>query len=123
MAPDTQPYVMHGLSHSYFTGKLQAYFQAKGLPYRFVEMDVADFRRCAQATGVAQMPQVETPNGEWLTDTTPTIAHLEASVSGLLLRPPRLLPISYRFCWKTCLMNGFGGQRFIIGGLLRRTCI
>lgn len=87
MAPDTQPYVMHGLSHSYFTGKLQAYFQAKGLPYRFVEMDVADFRRCAQATGVAQMPQVETPNGEWLTDTTPTIAHLEASVSGPSFTP------------------------------------
>lgn len=82
-----QTYVMHGLSHSYFTGKLQAYFHAKGLSYQFVEMDIADFRQCAKVTGVAQMPQVETPTGEWLTDSTPTIAHLEATVSGPSFTP------------------------------------
>ncbi|MBV1933261.1 MAG: glutathione S-transferase [Parvibaculaceae bacterium] len=87
MAPIAPLYKMHGLSHSYFTGKLQAYFQAKGLPYELVEMDVGAFRRCAKATGVAQMPQVETPEGAWLTDTTPTIAHLEATVSGPSFTP------------------------------------
>ncbi len=71
-------YVLHGLKLSYFTGKLEAYFQAKGIPFRYVEMDMADFRACAKATGIAQMPQVETPTGEWLTDTTEIIKHFEA---------------------------------------------
>lgn len=71
-------YVLHGLKLSYFTGKLEAYFQVKGIPFHYVEMDMADFRACAKATGIAQMPQVETPSGEWLTDTTDIIKHFEA---------------------------------------------
>lgn len=71
------PLVVHGMDLSYFTGKLQAYLRAKGIPWRHHEMDLADLRRCAAATGVAQMPAVECPDGSWLTDTTPTIRHLE----------------------------------------------
>lgn len=75
---ETQPpLLVHGLDLSYFTGKLEAYLRAKGVPYRLVEMDTAAFRRCARATGVAQMPQVECPDGTWLTDTTLIIRHLE----------------------------------------------
>ena len=70
-------YELHGLKLSYFTGKLEGYMRAKGLPFTFVEMDLADFRRCAKATGVAQMPQLRTPEGTWLTDTTAIIARME----------------------------------------------
>lgn len=70
-------YVLHGLKHSYFTGKLETYMRAKGIPYDFVVMDIADFMACARATGVAQMPQLQCPDGTWLTDTTPIIAHFE----------------------------------------------
>ncbi len=77
MAGDDR-YILHGLRLSYFTGKLEAYLRAKGIPFRFVEMDMADFRRCARATGIAQMPQLECPDGSWLTDTTAIIAHFEA---------------------------------------------
>ncbi len=80
-------YRLHGLTLSYFTGKLEAYMRAKGLAYDFVEMDMGDFRRCARATGVAQMPQLETPTGEWLTDTTAIIARFEARNTGLALKP------------------------------------
>nr|WP_272886781.1 glutathione S-transferase N-terminal domain-containing protein [Phenylobacterium aquaticum] len=73
---------------SYFTGKLEGYLRAKGIAFRFVEMDTADFRRCARATGVAQMPQLETPDGGWLTDTTAIIAHFEEAVPE-----PRLHPV------------------------------
>ena len=55
------PYILYGLSCSYFTGKLQAYFQTKGLPYRFAEMSRGQFGTCAQETGVVQLPCVETP--------------------------------------------------------------
>ncbi|MDP3869998.1 glutathione S-transferase N-terminal domain-containing protein [Phenylobacterium sp.] len=72
-----QPYELHGLKLSYFTGKLEAYLRAKGIAFTFVEMDTADFRRCAKETGVAQMPQLRTPQGDWLTDTTAIMARFE----------------------------------------------
>ncbi|MGF1456603.1 MAG: glutathione S-transferase family protein [Alphaproteobacteria bacterium] len=81
------PYRLHGLKLSYFTGKLEAYLQVKGVPFTFVEMDTADFRACAQATGVAQMPQLEAPDGTWLTDTTDIIGHFEDRVADPALRP------------------------------------
>lgn len=73
-----ETYTLHGLKLSYFTGKLEAYLRAKGIPFRYVEMDMADFRACAGQTGVAQMPQLQCPDGSWLTDTTAIIAHFES---------------------------------------------
>jgi len=80
-------YVMHGLKLSLFTGKLEAYFRVKGIAHDYVEMDTADFRKCAKATGIAQMPQVETPDGSWLTDTTAIIAKFEAEGAAPKLSP------------------------------------
>ena len=83
----TSEYRLHGLKLSYFTGKLEAYFRVKGIPHRFVEMDLADFRRCARATGIAQMPQVEGPDGTWQTDTTAILARFEAQQPEPRLQP------------------------------------
>lgn len=80
-------YIVHGLKLSYFTGKLEAYFRAKGIPFDYIEMDLADFRRCARTTGIAQMPQVETPDGKWLTDTTDIIAHFESGPAEPHFKP------------------------------------
>jgi glutathione S-transferase len=80
-------YRLHGLKLSYFTGKLEAYFRAKGVPFDYIEMDLADFRRCTRATGIAQMPQVEMPSGAWMTDTTDIIAHFEAEAAVPRLKP------------------------------------
>jgi len=79
--------ILYGLSCSYFTGKLQAYFQAKGIPYHFVEMNRTQFRMCAQATGVMQLPCVQEPDGSWLTDTTPIMARFEQQTQSPLLSP------------------------------------
>jgi glutathione S-transferase len=73
---------LHGLKLSYFTGKLEGWLRARGLPFRFVEMDLAGFRACARATGVAQMPALRSPGGEWLTDTTAILRRLEAEAPG-----------------------------------------
>jgi glutathione S-transferase len=81
------PYVLHGLKLSYFTGKLEGYLRAKGVPFRYVEMDLADFRACARATGVAQMPQLQAPDGSWLTDTTAILAHFEETWPEPALQP------------------------------------
>lgn len=82
-----QTYTLYGLKLSYFTGKLEAYLRAKGIAFQFVEMNLADFQRCAKETGVAQMPQLLTPKGTWLTDTTAIIAHFEDQAVEPLFRP------------------------------------
>lgn len=87
MSDANKKHVIHGLKLSLFTGKLEAYFRVKGISHDYVEMDTADFRKCAKATGIAQMPQVETPDGSWLTDTTAIIAKFEADGSGPILTP------------------------------------
>ena len=80
-------YRLHGLKLSYFTGKLEAYFRVKGVAFKFVGMDTADFRRCARETGIAQMPQVQAPDGRWLTDTTAIIGEFERRLAGPSLSP------------------------------------
>jgi glutathione S-transferase len=82
-----QPYTLYGLKVSYFTGKLEAYLRAKGIAFQFVELNIADFQRCARETGVAQMPQLLSPQGAWLTDTTAIMAHFEGQGAE-----PRLSP-------------------------------
>jgi glutathione S-transferase len=83
----TGRWVLHGLKQSYFTGKLEGYLRVKGVPFDFVEMDTADFRACGRATGVYQMPQLQAPDGEWLTDTTPILRRFEAERPEPALQP------------------------------------
>ncbi|MDJ0853007.1 MAG: glutathione S-transferase family protein [Myxococcota bacterium] len=85
-APEGE-HVLYGMSCSYFTGKLEAYFQTKGIPHRFEELDRGRFRACARATGILQLPCVETPGGAWLTDTTAIMEHFESAGVGPRLRP------------------------------------
>jgi deazaflavin-dependent oxidoreductase (nitroreductase family) len=85
--PQEDTHVMYGLSCSYFTGKLEAYFQAKGIPFRSVEMNRRQLQLCGEATGIVQLPCVETRDGTWLTDTTAIIEHFESKDAGPSLRP------------------------------------
>jgi glutathione S-transferase len=97
--------IVHGLDLSYFTGKLEAYLRAKGIPYDLREMTTASFRACGHATGMLQMPQVELPDGAWLTDTTLTIRHLEA------MHPePALLPADPVARFVALLIEDFGDE-------------
>lgn len=105
-APSQQPrLIVHGLDLSYFTGKLEAYLRAKGIPYELREMTTSSFRACGRATGILQMPQVELPDGTWLTDTTLTIRHLEATHPG-----PSLLPAEPVAGFVALLLEDFGDE-------------
>jgi glutathione S-transferase len=73
----TGEYAVYGGDESYYTGKLEAYLRAKGIPYRLVPFGRKNMARCARNTGVVQIPQVECPDGSWLVDTTPIIAYFE----------------------------------------------
>ena len=96
---------VHGLDLSYFTGKLEAYLRAKGLPYELVPMDTRSFRRCARITGVAQMPQLEFPDGQWLTDSTRIIEHFETQAAG-----PAIYPEDPALCFIAHLLEDFGDE-------------
>jgi glutathione S-transferase len=69
--------IVHGTDASYYTGKLEAYLRAKGIAYRLQPFSAASLRRCAQHTGILEVPQVECPDGSWLVDTTLIIEHFE----------------------------------------------
>lgn len=84
--PDDE-YIMHGMMSSYFTKKLEAYFLSKGIPFQSVEMDGPDMQQCAEKVGVKQLPQVQCPDGTWLTDTTQIMAHFESDDSLPTIRP------------------------------------
>lgn len=101
----TKPLVVHGLDLSYFTGKLEAYLRAKGIPYVLNEMTTRSFRDCARATGFLQMPQVECGDGTWLTDTTLIIRHFEATQSE-----PRISPRDPIVRFISRLIEDFGDE-------------
>ncbi|WGM38534.1 glutathione S-transferase N-terminal domain-containing protein [Caulobacter sp. NIBR1757] len=104
-APAGEVWRVHGLSLSYFTGKIEAYLRAKGQPYSLIEMSAADLRACAAATGVAWMPQIETPEG-WLTDSPRIIEHLEG------LRPqPAITPEEPVSAFIAGLIEDFGDEQ------------
>ena len=96
---------VHGLSLSYFTGKIEAYLRAKGQPYTLIEMSAADLRACAAATGVAWMPQIETPDG-WLTDSPRIIEYVERQ------RPhPAITPTDAASAFIAGLIEDFGDEQ------------
>lgn len=99
------PLVVHGLDLSYFTGKLQAYLRATGIPWVHREMDLADLRRCGAVTGILQMPAVEMPDGSWLTDTTPTIRYLESYYAT-----PTVLPVEETARFLALLLEDYADE-------------
>jgi glutathione S-transferase len=100
-----EPLSVHGLDLSYFTGKLEGYLRAKGIPYRLREMDTAAFYRCARATGIAQMPQVELADGTWLTDTPRIIEYFEETQPN-----PKISPEDPTARYISELIEAFGDE-------------
>jgi glutathione S-transferase len=96
---------LHGLHLSYFTGKVEAYLRAKGLPYVLVEMDTRSFARLGKITGVQQMPQLELADGSWLTDSTHIIETLERSAPG-----PFIYPQDAALCFVAHLLEDFADE-------------
>lgn len=82
------PLKLYGSDISYFTGKLEMYLRAKGIPYEFTPMGgPQEWSRVKRATGADQMPAVTLADGRWITDTTPIMAWLEEQVPSPPLYP------------------------------------
>jgi glutathione S-transferase len=82
-----RPYRLHGCTQSYFTRKLQAYFEYKRIPYLFRVFFGAN-PRIIEAGWRGGIPAVETPDGEFMWDSTAVIHHLERRVGDRSVQPP-----------------------------------
>jgi glutathione S-transferase len=71
------PFLVYGTTASYYTGKVEAYLRAKGIPYLLEPFSESNMRRCVSHTGLLQIPQVECPDGSWLIDSTLIIEYFE----------------------------------------------
>ena len=76
---DYHPVTLYGSSISYFTGKMENYFNVKEIPYSFKPMRFPSFKKTMiQKVGVQQMPAVVLKDGRWMTDTTKMIQWFES---------------------------------------------
>jgi glutathione S-transferase len=80
-------YHVYGMTRSYFTRKLQAYLDYKRIPYVFRRFGSAhpEARAAGWPGGV---PVVQTPEGDYMWDTTAMILHLEARFPEPAVLPP-----------------------------------
>ena len=69
--------ILHGAEISLFTGKVEGYLKAKGIPFTQHHADIRDMQRYERATGIFQIPHIELENGEWLTDSTRIMDYFE----------------------------------------------
>jgi glutathione S-transferase len=76
----TDSYLLYGAQISYFSGKVRAYLQWKGVPFTERESDADIYRRAiVPGVGFPVIPVVRTPGGALLQDSTDIIEALEAA--------------------------------------------
>jgi glutathione S-transferase len=71
-----KPYRLHGMMQSYFTRKMTGYLEYKGIPYllrRFYGLS----EEAIAAGFPGGVPPMQTPDGDWMWDSTAMIHHLE----------------------------------------------
>ena len=107
------PYVLWGVAHSYYTGKIRSYLIKKGVPYR--ERCVADPEFRARVVPVIRhvvAPVLETPDGQVIQDTTDMIEHVEAAISDPPMVPES--PVQGAVAW---LVGAFGSEALLPPGM------
>jgi glutathione S-transferase len=73
----SRPFILYGFELSYFTRKMEAALTLHGVPFRRRSKTVLNRRRLERATGTRKVPVVRSPDGRYLSDTTPMIDHLD----------------------------------------------
>lgn len=71
------PFTLFRMDISYFSGKLEAYLQYKGIPFQKVEAHHKVLFDIFKKTGTMKVPAVKTADGLWLKDSTPMIRWFE----------------------------------------------
>jgi glutathione S-transferase len=89
MSTATRPrvYRVYGLMQSFFTRKMTGYLDYKGIPWRLHRSAMTD-PRLAEVGFPGGMPAVESPEGEFMWDSTAMILHLEHRFPEPSVLPP-----------------------------------
>ncbi|MGB7754704.1 MAG: glutathione S-transferase [Salinisphaera sp.] len=89
MASESSSYTLYGTEFSLYTGKARAYLRYKGLPFRERLSTLRVYKRViVPNTGVAFVPVVETPQGQFIQDTTEIIDYIESREPAPAVYPP-----------------------------------
>ncbi|WOI35825.1 glutathione S-transferase [Alteromonas sp. CI.11.F.A3] len=76
-------YILYGSEVSLYTGKIRAYLKYKQLPFTEVLSTISVYKKIIRPkTGVAFIPVVKTPSGEYLQDTARIIDYFEAQAQA-----------------------------------------
>ena len=67
---------VYGSRISYYTGKIEAYLRYKGIAYTALPTPYDKAEMLKEKVGAVQMPIID-DDGQWMSDTTPIIEHLE----------------------------------------------
>ena len=82
-----EQYEIYGYQLSYFTRKVQAAFELKGIQASYRPKTLWVKRRVERRAGTHQVPVVRTPHGVFLRDSTPIIEYLDAQFGDPILFP------------------------------------
>jgi glutathione S-transferase len=86
MSEKNKPYRVYGMTQSYFTRKLTGYLDYKGIPWLLCRTG-AMHPEAAAAGWPGGIPAAQTPQGEFMWDTTAMIHHLERRFPELPVLP------------------------------------
>ena len=71
-------YTLYGTEFSLYSGKVRAYLKYKNIPYQEVHPTISTYKKIiVPKTGVSYIPVLQTPNDDYLQDTTHIIDTLE----------------------------------------------
>lgn len=83
-----QTYKAYVSRFSYFSGKIEAYLRYKQIPFERIEVDSRiSSNVLLPSVGMVQVPVLQTPDGQWLRDSTPMIDYLEKAHPQLPVLP------------------------------------
>lgn len=100
----SQPFLVHGLTVSYFTRKVTGYLDYKGLPWRLrPSIGIQLEARAAGWNG--GIPTVTTPEGELIWDSTDILLHLEHRFPT-----PSILPDDAGLAFVAYLLDDFSDE-------------
>lgn len=84
-----QPYTFYGWHASYFAGKARTYLHYKQVPLAEPTLTLWTLMGPVKRhTGAAAMPALRTPTGQWLSDSSEIIDHIEAAFPQRPVLPP-----------------------------------
>lgn len=88
MSNTSDKYQLYLVDQSYYSGKIHSYMRYKGIPLQVNEITYSEWWRTGlRNTGIMKVPYAQTPDGQWLQDSTPMMLWFENQFSESSILP------------------------------------